>query len=384
MAEFVKGGTSRSERTSSASTRPRASNRGVSWASRTAMRERIRSRAWATVRRGGLGLAIVPVTVFELGPAAFAVGDDVLVETGSDHLVSHRTGDSKLGEGLDLVGHDLVACTLDGGDHVIDGGTRLGSAAGSVLGSDLRGDLGLRLLGGFCLSVFGLFGHRINHLTNWDRTQAETLKRAASRLAFTRSIVNRNVSLASAVTGAARNIPIKPNNEAPNRVLKMSSSGCTRVKRPMISGAKTWLSTCWATSAKTATKIGSGLPGPACASASTTARVPQISGPKKGTASRKKAMTPTSRAIRKPSSQRPRVATTPMNTLVKSWPRTYSTRMRFSRVISSPASSCRGNGRNPRASRTSRGPSSSMQKVSKGTAISSSSLGKNENEPCTM
>src|SRR5713101_7531664 len=143
----------------------RASKRGVSWASRTERRARSRSRAWATVRRRGLGLPIVPVTVFELGPAAFAVGDDVLVETGSDHLVSHGTWDSELGEGLDLVGHDLVAGGLDGGDHVIDGGTRLGSAAGAVLGGDLRGDLGLRLLGGFCLSVFGLFGHRIIHLT---------------------------------------------------------------------------------------------------------------------------------------------------------------------------------------------------------------------------
>src|SRR6266849_10866955 len=102
------------------------------------MRERIRSRAWATVRRGGLGLPIVPVTVFELGPAAFAVGDDVLVETGSDHLVSHRTWDSELGERLDLVGHDLVARRLDGGDHVIDRGPHLGYAAGTVLGSHFR------------------------------------------------------------------------------------------------------------------------------------------------------------------------------------------------------------------------------------------------------
>src|ERR1700736_4562428 len=170
MAEFVNGGTSRSERTSSVSTRPRASIRGVSWASRTVMRARIRSRAWATVRRGGcLGLSIVPVTVFELGPAAFAVGDDVLVETGSDHLVRHRARDSELGEGFDLVGHDLVARRLDGGDHVIDRGPRLGGAAGTVLGGDLRRDLGLRLLGGFRLSVFGLFGHGMFHLTKIGR-----------------------------------------------------------------------------------------------------------------------------------------------------------------------------------------------------------------------
>src|SRR5207237_6913046 len=121
MAEFVKGGTSRSEVTSSASTRPRASTRGVSWASRTVMRERIRSRAWATVRRGGFcGLPIVPVTVFELGPAALAVGDDVLVETGCDHLVGHGTWDPELGEGLDLVGHDFVVLCLVVGVYVFD------------------------------------------------------------------------------------------------------------------------------------------------------------------------------------------------------------------------------------------------------------------------
>src|SRR2546429_2834055 len=120
MAEFVNGGTSRSEVTSSASTRPRASASGISWASRTAMRERIRSRAWATVRRGGFcGLPIVPVTVFELGPAALAIGDDILVETGCDHLIGHGTWDPELGEGLDLVGHDLVAAGLDGADHGI-------------------------------------------------------------------------------------------------------------------------------------------------------------------------------------------------------------------------------------------------------------------------
>src|SRR5213082_1654946 len=99
MAEFVNGGTSRSEVMSPASTCPRASASGISWASRTVMRERIRSRACATVRRGGFcGLPIVPVTVFELGPAALAVGDDVLVETGGDHLIGHGTWDPELGE----------------------------------------------------------------------------------------------------------------------------------------------------------------------------------------------------------------------------------------------------------------------------------------------
>src|SRR5256885_15334980 len=166
MAEFVNGGTSRSEVTSSASTHPRASTRGVSWASRTAMRERIRARAWTTVRRAGFcGLPIVPVTVFELGPAALAVGDDILVETGCDHLIGHGTGDPELGEGLDLVGHDLVARRLDGGDHVIDCGARLGGAARAVFGSDLRRHLSLRFLADFRLSVFGLFGHGIFHLT---------------------------------------------------------------------------------------------------------------------------------------------------------------------------------------------------------------------------
>src|SRR2546422_11228742 len=137
MAEFVNGGTSRSEATSPASTCPRACSSGVSWASRTVMLERIRSRAWATVRRGGFcGLPIVPVTVFELGPAALAVGDDVLVETGCDHLVGHGTWDPEFGEGLDLVGHDFVARGLDGGDHVIDRSARLGGAARTVFGSD--------------------------------------------------------------------------------------------------------------------------------------------------------------------------------------------------------------------------------------------------------
>src|ERR1700738_4323026 len=196
MAEFVNGGTSRSERTSSASTRPRASNRGVSWASRTLTRARIRSRAWATVRRGGcLGLPIVPVTVFELGPAALAVGDDVLVEAGSDHLIGHGAWDPELGEGLDLVGHDLVARGLDGGDHVIDRGACLVSAAGAVFGSDLGRGLGLRLLAGFRLSVFGLFGHGMFHLTTGSNSGGHA-QACASRLAFTRSIVNRNVSLA--------------------------------------------------------------------------------------------------------------------------------------------------------------------------------------------
>src|SRR3979411_1726402 len=121
MAEFVNGGTSRSERTGSASTRPRASISGVSSALRTVTRERIRSRAWATVRRGGFfGLPIVPVTVFELGPATFAVGNERRVETGGNHLVGHGTGDPQLGEGLDLISHDFVARGLDGGDHVID------------------------------------------------------------------------------------------------------------------------------------------------------------------------------------------------------------------------------------------------------------------------
>src|SRR5947208_16699164 len=100
MAEFVNGGTSRSEETSPASTRPRASISGVSWASRTVTRERIRSRASATVRRGGFcGLPIVPVTVFELGPAALAVGDDVLAETSRDHVIRNGPAGSQAGEG---------------------------------------------------------------------------------------------------------------------------------------------------------------------------------------------------------------------------------------------------------------------------------------------
>src|SRR5881396_1930154 len=175
MAEFVNGGTSRSEATSSASTRPHASTNGVSCASRMLIRERIRSRAWATVRRGGFsGLPIVPVTVFELGPAALAVSDDVLVETGCHHLIGHSARDPELGQGLDLVCHDLVASRLDRGDHVIDRRARLGGAAGAVFGRDLRGDLRLRFLAGFRLSVFGLFGHGMFHLTTGSNSGGHT------------------------------------------------------------------------------------------------------------------------------------------------------------------------------------------------------------------
>jgi len=77
------------------------------------------------------------VAVFELGSATFAVGHDVLVETSGDHLVRHRTRNAELGEGLDLVGHNLVARAFDGGDHVVDRGAGLGGAAGAVLGGDL-------------------------------------------------------------------------------------------------------------------------------------------------------------------------------------------------------------------------------------------------------
>src|SRR5438552_10937492 len=164
------------------------------------MRERIRSRAWATVRSGGFSLLpIVPVTVFELGPAALTVGHDILVEAGRDHLVRHGTGDPELGQGLDLVGHHLVASGLDRGNHVIDGGAGLGGAAGAVFGGRLRRDLGLRLLRGLQLSVFGLFGHGIFTFP-LGCAQADTLRVAVPRLAFTRSMVNRNVSLARAVS----------------------------------------------------------------------------------------------------------------------------------------------------------------------------------------
>src|SRR5205807_3583560 len=246
IAELAKGGTSRSERTSSASTRPRACVRATGSGSSAAIRSRIRSRAWATVSNGRAScLPIVPVAVFELGSATFAVGHDVLVEARGDHLVRHGTRNAELGEGLDLIGHDLVARAFDGGDHVIDRGTGLGRAAGAVLGGDLRGHFRYRFLRGLRLAVLGLFGHRILHLTNWNRDQADTLKVAAPRLAFTRSMANRNVSLASAVSGAARNIPIKPKSEAPSSVLKIRSRGWTRVNRPRIQGAKTWLSACW-------------------------------------------------------------------------------------------------------------------------------------------
>src|SRR2546428_13951892 len=109
MAEFVKGGTSRSARTSSASTRPRACARGTSSAARGAIPSRIRSRACATVSTGAADLSIVPVAVFELGRAALAVGDDVLVGPGGDHLVRHRTRNPPPPEGPDFVVHDPFA-----------------------------------------------------------------------------------------------------------------------------------------------------------------------------------------------------------------------------------------------------------------------------------
>src|SRR5438309_1187201 len=125
-------------RPAEASTRPRACVRATVSASSAAIRSRIRSRAWATVSNGRVScLPIVPVTVFELGSATFAVGHDVLVEARGDHLVRHGTRNAELGEGLDLIGHDLVARAFDGGDHVIDCGTGLGGAAGAVLGGDL-------------------------------------------------------------------------------------------------------------------------------------------------------------------------------------------------------------------------------------------------------
>src|SRR2546428_11388885 len=109
MAEFVKGGTSRSARTSSASTRPRACARGTFSAASGAIRSRIRSRACATVSTGAEDLSIVPVAVFELRRAALAVGGDVLVEPRTGHLVLHRPPNPQLRESLDLVGHDPVA-----------------------------------------------------------------------------------------------------------------------------------------------------------------------------------------------------------------------------------------------------------------------------------
>src|SRR5439155_16513035 len=128
------------------------------------------------------------------------------------------------------VGHHFVAGGFDGGDHVIDRGPGLCPATCSVFGSGFGRSLDLGFLGSFRLAVFGLFGHGILHLTNWNSTQAGTLKLGVPRLACTRSITNRNVSLASAVTGAARNIPIRPKSDAPSRVLKISRRGWTLVK----------------------------------------------------------------------------------------------------------------------------------------------------------
>src|SRR3989449_1972347 len=225
MAELVKGGTSRSAWTSSARTRPRACVRETSSAASGAIRSRIRSRACATVSTGAGGLSIVPVAVFELGRAALAVGDHVLVEPGGDHLVRHRTRNPQLREALDLVGHNLIAGGFDGRDHVID--RRAGFwPTGTVFGSGRLGwDLGLRFLGSFRLAVFRLFGHGMLHLNTGLRAQAETVRATARLLACTRSITKRNVSLATAVTGAARNMLISPKSDAPSSVLKINSSG---------------------------------------------------------------------------------------------------------------------------------------------------------------
>src|SRR5205809_5362650 len=165
MAELAKGGTSRSAWTSSARTRPRACVRGTSSASSRAIRSRIRSRACATVSTSrSSDLPIVPVAVFELGRSALTIGDHVLVEAGGDHLVRHRARNSEFGETLDLVGHDLVPGSLDSSDHVIDRRACLWHT-GTVFGSCLYRDLGLRFLGRFRPSVFGLFSHGMLHLT---------------------------------------------------------------------------------------------------------------------------------------------------------------------------------------------------------------------------
>src|SRR5919201_1140731 len=160
MAELAKGGTSRVDRTSSASTRPAASFRVTSSASSTAIASRIRSRAWATVSNGRVpDLPIVPVAVFELRTAGVAVGHDVLVEAGCNHLIRHSAWNPKFGKTLHFIGHDLVAGGLDGGDHIVERGPRLGRGTAAILGGGLHGHLDLRFLGGLRLAVLGLFSH---------------------------------------------------------------------------------------------------------------------------------------------------------------------------------------------------------------------------------
>src|SRR2546428_489192 len=98
-----------------------------------------------------------------------------------------------------------------------------GLRQGDVFGSARLGwDLGLRFLGSFRLAVFRLFGHGMLHLNTGLRAQAETVRAAARLLACTLSITKRNVSLATAVTGAARNMPISPKSDAPSSVLKIN------------------------------------------------------------------------------------------------------------------------------------------------------------------
>jgi len=61
----------------------------------------------------------VPVPVAKLGRAAALFVVDLEMETGGDILLRHVPGQPQLGQGANLVGHDLVASCLDGGDDVI-------------------------------------------------------------------------------------------------------------------------------------------------------------------------------------------------------------------------------------------------------------------------
>jgi hypothetical protein len=62
----------------------------------------------------------VPLPVFELRGATAFLLVYLEVKTGGDGLLGHVLGKPELDEGSDLVGHDLVACGLDGRDDVVD------------------------------------------------------------------------------------------------------------------------------------------------------------------------------------------------------------------------------------------------------------------------
>jgi hypothetical protein len=61
----------------------------------------------------------VPLPVLEAGRAAAFLFVDLEVKTGGDVLLRHVPRQAQLDQGANLVGHDLVAGCLDGGNDVV-------------------------------------------------------------------------------------------------------------------------------------------------------------------------------------------------------------------------------------------------------------------------